>query len=146
MSLIAFFHKSIISITTVRVWASLSVHHVMCYTHSDPDESSSTVPLALMLRATPFSCSGTLALAPLPFPSLEEEPREEAGPAALTDSSLWIRLMPFLSAMGDSCFFFKMPETYADTKHNITAFILLKVLWYGFHPLWLWQLGLFTKH
>lgn len=68
-------------------------------THSDPDESPSTVP-ALMVRATPFSCSGGPVLA---CPSLEEDPRGE--PRA----SLGTRLGQFLSTMGESCFFFRIP-------------------------------------
>lgn len=71
-----------------------SRHH----THSEPDESPSTVP-ALIVRATPFSCSGRLGLA---RPSLEEDPRGEGG-------SLGWRAGMLLSTMGESCFFFRIP-------------------------------------
>ena len=74
-------------------------------THSDPDESPSTVP-ALMLMATPFSWSGRLALAGAARLSLEEDPCGDAVPGM---SSLWMRSRPFLSTIGDSCFFFRIP-------------------------------------
>jgi len=78
-------------------------------THSDPDESPSTVP-ALMRRATPFSWSGRLGLAGPARLSLEEDPCGDADPGALSHSSLWIRCRPFLSTIGESCFFFRIPE------------------------------------
>lgn len=77
-------------------------------THSDPDESPSTVP-ALMLMATPFSWSGRPGLAGPARPSLEEDPRGDAVPGAFSQSSLWMRLRPFLSTIGESCFFFRIP-------------------------------------
>lgn len=69
-------------------------------THSDPDESPSTVP-ALMLRATPFSRSGLGLPARL---SPEDDPCGEAAP-----SPCWPRGRPFLSTIGESCFFFRIP-------------------------------------
>lgn len=72
-------------------------------THSDPEESPSTVP-ALMVKATPFSCSGRPAFARAP---LEEDPRGEPGTSP--QGWLWTRLGQFLSTMGESCFFFRIP-------------------------------------
>lgn len=77
-------------------------------THSDPDESPSTVP-ALMLMATPFSWSGMLGLAGPARLSLEEDPCGDALPGAFPQSSLLMRLRPFLSTIGESCFFFRIP-------------------------------------
>lgn len=57
-----------------------------------------------MVKATPFNGSGRLAFA---RPSLEEDPRGE--PGASPQGCLWTRLGQFLSTMGDSCFFFRMP-------------------------------------
>ena len=64
--------------------------HPPSHTHSEPDESSSTVP-ALMLMAmgmTPFSCSWRLCRGggrgggPARLPSLAEEPREDVVPCS----------------------------------------------------------------
>ena len=86
---------------------SLSV--LVCIdTHSDPDESPSTVP-ALMLMATPFSWSGGPGLGGRARQSLEEDPSGDAVPGAFSHSSLWMRLRPFLSTIGESCFFFRIP-------------------------------------
>lgn len=82
--------------------------HRLPDTHSDPDESPSTVP-ALMLRATPFSWSGKLRLAEAARLSLEEDPWGDAVPGAFSHSSLLMRLKLFLSTMGESCFFFRIP-------------------------------------
>lgn len=79
-------------------------------THSDPDESPSTVP-ALMVRATPFSCSGGPALA---RPSLEEDPRGE--PGASPRAGPWTRLGQVLSTMGESCFFFRIPAVKQEAE------------------------------
>lgn len=70
-------------------------------THSDPDESPSTVP-ALMVKATPFRPA-------LSRPSLEEDPRGEPGAPPQAWAWAWTRLGQVLSAMGDSCFFFRIP-------------------------------------
>lgn len=81
-------------------------------THSDPDESPSTVP-ALMVRATPFSCSGRPALA---RPSLEEDPRGEPGASPRAWPWPWTRLGQALSTMGDSCFFFRIPAVKQEAE------------------------------
>lgn len=77
-------------------------------THSDPDESPSTVP-ALMLMATPLRWSGMLGLARPTRPSLEDDPCGDAVSSVCSHSSLWMRLRQFLSTIGDSCFFFNIP-------------------------------------
>lgn len=88
---------------SLAMWVSACVN-----THSDPDESPSTVP-ALMLMATPFSWSGRLGFAGPARPSLEEDPHGDSVPGAFSQSSLWMRLRPFLSTIGESCFFFRIP-------------------------------------
>lgn len=82
---------------------------------SDPDESPSTVP-ALILMATPFSWSGRLGLTRPARPSLDDDPCGDAAPGAFSESSLWRRLRPFLSTMGESCFFFRIP---AQDKNKV---------------------------
>lgn len=81
-------------------------------THSEPDESSSTVP-ALMLMAmgmTPFSCSwrdwrgGGRGGRPFRLPSLAEEPREDPVPCSRGSLS---RLL--FSLMVGRHFFLRMP-------------------------------------
>lgn len=74
-------------------------------THSDPEESPSTVP-ALTLSATPFSCSASELLVGLARPLLEAEPGGDA--VARWSLCTWLAGQ-LLSTMGDSCFFFRMP-------------------------------------
>lgn len=82
------------------------------HTHSEPDESSSTVP-ALMLMATgrtPFSCSWRLCRGggrggrPALLPSLTEEPREDPVPC-----SRGRRRRLLFSLMVGRHFFLRMP-------------------------------------
>lgn len=78
-------------------------------THSDPEESPSTVP-DLILRATPFSWSGREVLAGPDRPSLEVDPCGDAVPWTFPRGSLCTWLAgQLLSTMGDSCFLFRMP-------------------------------------
>lgn len=54
-------------------------------------------------------------MAPPPWSWLGEEPMEVPGPLekaepeGLTDSWLWMRCIPFLSAIGERVFFFRIP-------------------------------------
>lgn len=92
-------------------------------THSDSDESLSSVFVSPLTDA-PFRRS---RLAPPPRPSLEEGPREEA---ESPDSWLCMRLMAFLSAMGDSCFFFRIPACHGHTlQYAIVNRFGLKNVW-----------------
>ena len=114
----------------VGVCVCVRVHVCVCKrvhaTHSDPDESPSTVP-ALMVMATPLRWSAGGGLGAAGRPSLEEEEEEgdgepparrgDPGPWPAPDSSLWIRWSPFRSAMGDSCFFFRIPEEVENEIH-----------------------------
>ena len=103
-----------------------------CSTHSDPDESPSTVP-ALMVMATPLRLSARGGFGAPGRPSLEEEEEEgegepparrgDPGPWPAPDSSLWIRWSPFRSAMGDSCFFFRIPERRGNEEHYMRIHI-----------------------
>lgn len=109
-----------IVVLSLAMWVLARVN-----THSDPDESPSTVP-ALMLMATPFSWSGRLGLAEPARPSLEEDPRGDAVPGVLSQSSLWMRLKPFLSTIGESCFFFRIPAQEENMK-SVMAFLIYKL-------------------
>lgn len=86
--------------------------HPASLTHSEPDESSSTVP-ALILMAmgmTPFSCSWRLCRGggrgggPPRLPSLAEEPREDPVPC-----SRGSRRRLLFSLMVGRYFFLRMP-------------------------------------
>lgn len=99
-------------------------HRPPGHTHSEPDESSSTVP-ALMLMAmgmTPFSCSWRLCRGggrgggPALLPSLTEEPREDPVPC-----SRGSRRRLLFSLMVGRHFFLRMPVGQEARRHEEQA-------------------------
>lgn len=98
-------------------WASWSWRDPVCLvdTHSDPEESPSTVP-ALILMATPFSWSGRTDLAGPARLTLDEDPCGDTVPGTFPPGSLWMWLGQFLSTIGDSCFFFRIPAEEKKQK------------------------------
>lgn len=97
------------------IWNCFCTDLILAYidTHSDPDESPSTVP-ALMLITTPFSWSGRLGLGGPARLSLPDDSCGDTVPGGFSHSSLWIRLKPFLSTIGESCFFFRIPAQHEN--------------------------------
>ena len=98
-----------------------TLSHLPGHTHSEPDESSSTVP-ALMLMAmgmTPFSCSWRLCRgggrggSPPRLPSLAEEPREDPVPC-----SRGSRRRLLFSLMVGRHFFLRMPVGQEGRYHE----------------------------
>lgn len=86
------------------------------HTHSEPEESSSTVPvfMLMVIGVRPLSCSCRVCRGrgtpPPRLPSLPEEPCNDTIPERQLESLLWMRWMLLFSLMGGRYFFFKMPE------------------------------------